>query len=95
MDINLISIYRIRVTATADKHGRISRISIDRTKAGKPNGYPFSIDQVATKAAQCIRREFADRNQTRIFMVHDGKEMEYEPTKGEKDGRRDGDKPTN
>ena len=78
-DINLISIYKINVSAVAGKDDEISRFSVDTSKAVKPDGYPFEIDVIASQVARCIRRECLNAT-TRIFILHAGDERLFEPT---------------
>ncbi len=82
-DINLISIYKIQITAVVSEEGKISKISIDTSQAIKPEAYPFSIQHVAETAAKCVRMEFPDKNLTKIFLVNNGTEQEYAPASGE------------
>lgn len=83
-DINLISIYKIQIDAVVSQEGKISKISIDTSHANKPEGYPFSVQHVTETAAKCIRMELADKNQTKIFLIQNGVEQEFEPASGGK-----------
>lgn len=83
-DINLISIYKLQVSAVVDDEGKITKISVDSSNANKPDSYPFSIQLIAETAAKCIRIEFPEKNQTKIFLVEKGVEKEFEPASGEK-----------
>jgi hypothetical protein len=78
-DINLISIYKIQITAVVGEEGKISKISIDTSQAIKPEAYPFTIQHVAETAAKCVRMEFSNKDQTKIFLVQNGIEKEYVP----------------
>lgn len=82
-DINLISIYKIQVTAVVGEEGKVAKISIDTTQAIKPDGYPFTIQHVAETAAKCVRMEFSDKNLTKIFLIQNGAAQEYAPTSKE------------
>jgi hypothetical protein len=66
-DLNLISIYGISVAMTSeDKDGRVTSITIDATKAKKPERYPLSIADVVTATEKAVRIEFPDEARTKI-----------------------------
>ena len=86
VDINLISIYKLVITAEVDRDGRVTKIAIDTSKAVRPTGYPFTIEKVADEAVACMRREFPDKSKTKIVVVHDGEERSHEQPTTEQGG---------
>ncbi len=66
-DLNLISIYGITVEMSSeDKDGRVTSITIDATKATKPEQYPLSIADVLVATEKAVRIEFPDEDRTKI-----------------------------
>ena len=85
VDVNLISIYKIDITAEQDEDGRITKIVIDTSKAAKPSNYPFEIEKVTEMVVLCMRREFSDKDRVKIVIMHDGQERSGEQPKTEQD----------
>lgn len=56
-NVNMASAYGLRVSAEEDSAGDVIlwKITIDATKAKKPEGYPFSIEQVIDSTLTCIK----------------------------------------
>jgi hypothetical protein len=68
-DLNLISIYGLSVELVSqDEEGRITKISVDNSKAKKPDNYPWSIAEVTEAAIKAIRMEFKDYAVTKIVV---------------------------
>ncbi len=53
-DINLASIYGIKVSGTYKENNKDVEAIIDLTNAKKPEGYPFSIEEVAEQVKKCV-----------------------------------------
>ncbi len=43
VDVNLIVIYRIKISAEQDQDGRVTKIVIDTSEAAKPSKYPLEV----------------------------------------------------
>ena len=56
-DVNMASVYGIKVSATEDstKPVREWKITIDASAAKQPEGYPFTIEQVIDATTTCIK----------------------------------------
>lgn len=68
-DLNLISIYGISVELTSeDKDGRVTSITIDATRAKKPERYPLSVTDAVTATEKAVRIEFPDETKTKIII---------------------------
>ena len=67
-DVNLISLYGIKISAdlVVDEAKRTSgpdvTITLDASAAAHPEGYPFSIEEAIEAARTCIRLNFPDRD---------------------------------
>lgn len=53
-DINLVSVYGIVVSGTYKKESKDIKVTIDVSNAKVPEGYPYTIEQVADKAKECV-----------------------------------------
>lgn len=60
-DVNLASIYHIVVDGTYADNGKDMLVTIDASKAARPEGYPFSIEQVIDAVATCVKIMYPDR----------------------------------
>jgi hypothetical protein len=87
VDVNLISLYKIGISADQDRDGSVTRIVIDTSKAAKPPNYPFEIEGVTDQVVICIRREFPDKERVRIVIAPDEQERSGEEPKTEQGGR--------
>ena len=61
-DTNLITLYRFSVSGAYDvksdpKNPKLI-ITIDLTNALRPEGYPFTVDEVAEKVKECVKLNF-------------------------------------
>lgn len=56
-NVNMASAYGLRVNASEDSNGDILvwRITVDATTAKRPEGYPFTIEQVIDATVTCIK----------------------------------------
>lgn len=54
-DINLTSVYGISVEGTEANEGKTIVVTIDASKAVKPEGYPFTIEQVIDAVTTCVK----------------------------------------
>jgi hypothetical protein len=86
VDVNLISIYQIGISAEQDRDGTVTRIVIDTSKAAKPSNYPFEVEKVTEQVVICMRREFSDKDRVKIVIVPHGQERSGEHPKTEQDG---------
>jgi hypothetical protein len=61
-DTNLITIYRFSVSGAYDVKSNPKNpkliITIDLTKALRPEGYPFTVNEVADKVEECVKLNF-------------------------------------
>jgi len=81
-DLNLISIYGVKVEVTkASVKGSTREIRVDMSKAKQPEGYSFTVNEVATFTAKAIRADFKDTNSTKISIYDGKKSVEYKETK--------------
>jgi len=83
VDVNLISIYKIGISAEQDRDGSITRIVIDTSKAAKPPAYPFEVEMVTEQVVICMRREFTDKDRVKIVITPDAQERSGEQPKTE------------
>jgi hypothetical protein len=69
-DLNLISVYGIRVELVAqDADGRVTSIRIDASKAVKPERYPFKVKDVTDATLKALRLQFPDEKTTKILIA--------------------------
>ena len=54
-DVNLVSVYRIAISVETNDDGSKMTVTIDATKATRPEDYPFTIEQVIDAAATCVK----------------------------------------
>jgi hypothetical protein len=56
-DVNIASVYGIKVEATDAGEGDVSHlvITVDATAAKAPEGYPFTVQQVSDAVVTCVR----------------------------------------
>lgn len=83
VDVNLISIYRIGISAEQDQDGKVTRILIDTSKASKPTNYPFEVEKVTEQVVICLRREFPDKDKVKIVVVPNVQTQRIEKPKTE------------
>jgi len=88
VDVNLISIYKIGISAEQDRDGSVTRIVIDTSKAAKPPDYPFELEEITEQVVICMRREFTDKDRVNIVIAPDAQERSGEQPKTES-GPRD------
>ena len=60
-DVNLVSLYGVKVTGTYAKNNRDIEVVIDASAAKIPEGYPFTIAQVTDAAATCVKLMYPAR----------------------------------
>ena len=54
-DINMVSKYHITLEAAYAEDNKTMVVTIDATKAVRPEGYPFSIEEVIDAASTCVK----------------------------------------
>jgi hypothetical protein len=54
-DVNLVSLYGVKVTGTYAKNNQDMEVVIDASAAKIPEGHPFTIAQVTDAAATCVK----------------------------------------
>jgi hypothetical protein len=71
-DVNLLSLYGIKISAdlVVDEAKRTSGpdviVTLDASKAARPDGYPFSIAEVIEAARQCIPLNIPEAGRRRV-----------------------------
>ena len=60
-DVNLISLYGVKITGTYAKGNQDMEVVIDASAARIPEGYPFTIAQVTDAAATCVKLMYPAR----------------------------------
>jgi hypothetical protein len=71
-DVNLLSLYGIEVSSdlVVDEGKRTSGpdviVAIDASKAVRPDGYPFSIEEVIESARTCVRLNIPEGGNRRV-----------------------------
>jgi hypothetical protein len=60
-DVNLVSLYGIKITGTNAKNSRDMEVTIDASQAKIPEGYPFTLEQVTDAAATCVKLMYPAR----------------------------------
>lgn len=55
-DANLISLYGIQISGAPDPDSEKLIITIDCTQAAQPKRYPLSVDKVAEKVKECVKK---------------------------------------
>jgi hypothetical protein len=60
-DVNLVSLYGVKITGTYAKGGQDMEVVIDATAAKVPEGYPFTIGQVTDAAETCVKLMYPAR----------------------------------
>jgi hypothetical protein len=83
VDVNLISIYQIGISAEQYPDGSVTRIVIDTSKAAKPPAYPFEVKEVTEQVVICMRREFTDKDKVKIVITPDAQERSDQQPKAE------------
>ena len=72
-DMNLISAYGIKVrTIELHPNGALKEVAVDVSKAKKPEGYPFSVEQAALSAVKAIRKDMKG-GETKVRLVNGDK----------------------
>jgi len=54
-DINMVSKYRIAIEAAYAEDNKTMVVTIDATKAVRPEGYPFTIEEIIDAATTCVK----------------------------------------
>ncbi len=54
-DVNLVSLYKIKVLGTYAENNRDMEVVIDASEAKLPEGYPFTVEQVIDAATTCVK----------------------------------------
>ncbi|GEP41287.1 hypothetical protein [Brevifollis gellanilyticus] len=56
-NVNMTSLYGIRVSAELDSAGDVElwKITVDASKAKQPEGYPFTVAQVLDATVTCVK----------------------------------------
>ena len=93
VDVNLIAIYKIGISAKQDQDGRLTKIIIDPSNSVNPAKYPFSVEDVTEQVVLCMRREFPDRHLTTIVTIYDGKERSEKPHEAQTDAAQPATRP--
>ena len=60
-DINLASLYRIKVEGTYGEDGKDVVVNVDASKATQPEGYPFTVEQVVDAVVTCVKIMYPQR----------------------------------
>ena len=60
-DVNLVSLYGVKITGTFAKNNQDMEVSIDTSAAKVPEGYPFTIAQVTDAAETCVKLMYPAR----------------------------------
>jgi hypothetical protein len=60
-DVNLASIYHIVVDGTYAEDGKDVLVTVDASKAARPEGYPFSVEQVIDAVVTCVKIMYPER----------------------------------
>ena len=60
-DVNLASLYRISAAGTYKPESHDLKVTIDASKAVRPEEYPFTIDQVVDAVVTCVRLMYPER----------------------------------
>jgi len=63
-DVNLVSLYGVKVTGTYAGNNRDMEVVIDASAAKVPEGYPFTIVQITDAAATCAKLMYPARPET-------------------------------
>lgn len=73
-DVNLLSLYGVKVSAdlVLDEAKRTSgpdvTVTIDASKAARPAGYPFSIEEVIEAARACVTVSIPEASRRRVSL---------------------------
>jgi hypothetical protein len=54
-DVNLVSLYRIEVDGAYKDNNKDMLVKIDASKAVRPEGYPFTIEEVIDAVTTCVK----------------------------------------
>ncbi|MGV3533815.1 MAG: hypothetical protein ACO1QR_15715 [Chthoniobacteraceae bacterium] len=54
-DVNLASVYKITVEGTYKDDGKDFLVKVDASKAVRPEGYPFTVEQVIDAVVTCVK----------------------------------------
>ena len=54
-DINMVSKYRIAIEAAYAEDNKLMVVTIDATKAIRPEDYPFTIDEIIDAVTTCVK----------------------------------------
>jgi hypothetical protein len=60
-DVNLASLYRIKVDGTYKKDTQDILVTVDASKATQPDGYPFTVEQVIEAVVTCVKIMYPQR----------------------------------
>ena len=60
-DVNLVSLYGIKVVGTYGENNRDMEVKIDASEAKVPEGYPFTLEQVTDAAETCVKLMYPAR----------------------------------
>ena len=60
-DINLTTLYGLKVSGTYKENGKDMVVTIDATKAAQPEGYPFTVEQVIDAVRTCVKLMYPPR----------------------------------
>lgn len=55
VDINVASLYKIAIAVQVPEEGKDTVVTIDASKASRPEDYPFTIDQVIDAVSTCVK----------------------------------------
>ena len=60
-DVNLASLYHIRVNGTYKEDGKDILVTVDASKATRPDGYPFTVEQLIEAVVTCVKIMYPQR----------------------------------
>lgn len=60
-DVNLVSLYGIKVSGTYKEGSADLRVVVDASKAKVPEHYPFTLDQVIDSTVTCVKLMYPPR----------------------------------
>ena len=60
-DVNLASLYHIKVNGTYKEDGKDILVTVDASKATQPDGYPFTVEQVIEAVVTCVKIMYPQR----------------------------------
>jgi len=71
-DVNLASVYGIKVSGSYNEDNTVMQVTIDATEAKQPEGYPFTIAQVIDAVTTCVKTMVPIRTEERMEITVKG-----------------------